>query len=388
MTGIAVRLGRKMGLHRDGTSLGLPPFETEMRRRLWWYIVHTDCLSSNFTGTKPSTDLFLSDTKTPLNVEDDDLKPDMTVLPPERSGLTSMASRLLKCDVLQFLSRATEKFSFTSGDIFGSPRTTIAERDRMVDQIEDTLERKYLRYCDPSNAQHYFTSIMGRATICKLRLMAHNPRHFAENGTKVPQKEREVIFANAMRLLQYVNLIITNQSLRKLMWQVGAGHFWDTLVYVLIEARQLKTGPEVDKIWELIGGLFSKYPQFVADHAEPKYAVLGDWTLRVWEEYMRAREDDGLPVIPTPNYLTAIRRSRRPESEAKLRGAIDDGQVFGAPAGRGQFYLSNDDDTSWNCSGGLEPNDFSNLLSFDLEPNEWAKWDRLLRQEGDSFPMA
>jgi hypothetical protein len=383
MSGVAVRLARKMGLHRDGTSLGLPIFETEMRRRIWWYIVHADCLSSNFTGTKPSTDLFLSDTKTPLNVEDQDLSPNMTALPPERTGLTSMVLRLMKCDVLQFLSRATEKFSFASSDIFGSPRTTIAERDSMVNQIEDILERKYLRYCDPSNALHYFVSIMGRATICKLRLMAHNPRHFADNGIKVPQTEREVIFANAMRLLEYVNLVMTNPSLRKLMWQVSAGHFWDTLVYVLIEARQLKTGPEVDKIWELIGGLFSKYPQTLADHTEAKYTVLGDWTLRVWEEYITARKEDGLPEIQTPSYLTAIRRSRQ---SAESGSKPVDGSPFATP-GRAKALLPNNEETCTSFEY-LDPNDFSNLLSFDLEPNEWAKWDRLLAQDSDSFAMS
>jgi hypothetical protein len=258
----------------------------------------------------------------------------------------------------------------------------------MINQIEDTLERKYLRYCDPSHALHYFTSIMGRATLCKLRLMAHNPRHFADNGMRVPQKEREIIFTNAMKLLEYVNLVITNQSLRKLMWQVSAGHFWDTLVYVLIEARHLKTGPEVDKIWELIGGLFSKYPQTLKDHTDAKYAVLGDWALRVWEEYVVARKDDGLPEIQTPSYLTAIRLGRKPvESGSKPNRPADEGHVFASPTGCGTFHHSSDE----TASAGFEqfdPSDFSSLLSFDLEPNEWAKWDRLLGQEGDSFPMS
>jgi hypothetical protein len=358
-----------------------------MRRRLWWYIVHADCLSSNFTGTKPSTDLFLSNTKIPLNVEDQDLSPGMTAVPLERTGITSMVLRLLKCDVLLFMSRATEKFSFASSDIFGSPRTTIAERDSMVNQIEDTLESKYLRYCDPSNALHYFTSIMGRATICKLRLMAHNPRHFADNGMKVPQKEREIIFANAMRLLEYVNLVMTTQSLRKLMWQVSAGHFWDTLVYVLIEARHLKTGPEVDKIWELIDGLFSKYPATLKDHADAKYTVLGDWTLRVWEEYMAARKGNGLPELQTPSYLIAIRRSRKPVgSGPETSRQTDDGHLLGTPATRDKSHPFNED-TAWTSFEHFDANEFSGLLSFDLEPDEWAKWDRLLGQEGD-FTMS
>lgn len=42
LLGVAVRIGQGLGLHRDGTSLGLSPFEIEMRRRLWWNIVVLD----------------------------------------------------------------------------------------------------------------------------------------------------------------------------------------------------------------------------------------------------------------------------------------------------------------------------------------------------------
>jgi Fungal specific transcription factor domain len=34
LTGVAIRIAEGMGLHRDRTSLGLPPFEAEIRRRI------------------------------------------------------------------------------------------------------------------------------------------------------------------------------------------------------------------------------------------------------------------------------------------------------------------------------------------------------------------
>jgi hypothetical protein len=36
LTGLALRIAQSLGLHRDGTKFGLSPFDTEMRRRLWW----------------------------------------------------------------------------------------------------------------------------------------------------------------------------------------------------------------------------------------------------------------------------------------------------------------------------------------------------------------
>ena len=42
LTGTAVRLGQRIGLHRDGTLIGLSPFETEIRRRVWWQLMALD----------------------------------------------------------------------------------------------------------------------------------------------------------------------------------------------------------------------------------------------------------------------------------------------------------------------------------------------------------
>ncbi|KAG5660910.1 hypothetical protein KAF25_002553, partial [Fusarium avenaceum] len=53
-SGICVRMAQKMGLHRDGETLGLPPFETEIRRRLWWQIYMLDARSAVQSGLGPS----------------------------------------------------------------------------------------------------------------------------------------------------------------------------------------------------------------------------------------------------------------------------------------------------------------------------------------------
>ena len=70
LTGAAVRLARKMGLHREGTYLGISPFGTEMRRHLWWHIVGADFRVCFSLSMQPSLDLFDSDVQRALNVED------------------------------------------------------------------------------------------------------------------------------------------------------------------------------------------------------------------------------------------------------------------------------------------------------------------------------
>ncbi len=50
LTGVAVRIAQGMGLERDGVSLGLPPFETEIRRRIWWLLKTHDFRTAELCG--------------------------------------------------------------------------------------------------------------------------------------------------------------------------------------------------------------------------------------------------------------------------------------------------------------------------------------------------
>jgi hypothetical protein len=132
-----------MGLHRDGASLGFSPFESEMRARLWWYIVHIDLRASEFSGANPSKDLFLGDVKFPLNVEDEDLHPDMEKLPPERVGITSMVLCLLRCESTECSGDLAPP---CSSDIrwerLVSSSMSLAAKYNLVTQIEEPSGKK------------------------------------------------------------------------------------------------------------------------------------------------------------------------------------------------------------------------------------------------------
>ena len=383
-SGVAVRLARKMGLHRDGTSLGLSPFETEMRRRLWWHILHADFRISELLGTNPSSDLFSSDTKMPLNVADEDLSPDMVDSPPERNGITSIVVCRIRCEIVEFLRKFPSPIpNDFRWETLTSPDVTLAKKEGMICQAEDRLEKKYLRYCDPSNSLHNFASIMVRSAICKMKLFAHKPRPSTNCSIRVPQRERDIVFANAKKLLEYASLIHGSQSLEKYMWQVGTSYLWDRILHVLIEARHLKIGPEVDRLWQLIGEVLSKYPSMV-EKTTGAVSALWKWTLEVWDDYLAATKVEGLPEPPTPEYISAIRHYRRQlaESSSDLRGLTDPGPLTEDSTGYSKTQSRRLDEISLSDFESFASHDLSNLLSFELDPNHWVQWEDWVAGEG------
>lgn len=387
LTGAAVRLARKMGLHRDGTYLGLSPFETEMRRRLWWHIMGADFRTSVLLSTQPSLDLFASDVKRPLNVEDEDLSPNQAGLPPERNGLTTNVVCLLRCEILHFLRKFSEPLrAEVHWETLANPAVSHTKKTEMIKELEDSIETKYLRYCDPTNTLHTLILVMSRSSLCKIKLYAHHPRIYANRGLKVPEEERAVIFTNAKKLLEYMDLVRSTKSLDKYMWQMGTMMLWNALLYVLIEARQRKTGPEVDQLWKLMEMVVSKYAEMFKPSTGVVYDALRKWLLEAWEEHCAAVKAEGHPEPPAPDYIDAFQRCQAASegSPAAQRVQTDLSNVDAKlVCDTGGAARRHDGDSLVDCES-VPSYDFSNLLSFDADADEWAQWESLVVGEG--FP--
>ncbi|KAH0339785.1 hypothetical protein KCU81_g7079, partial [Aureobasidium melanogenum] len=92
--GVAVRLAHRLGIHRERNLQGMTVFAAEMNRRIWWQVYllnrHYVNLCEDIDSSDPAH-VLIFDTKRPLNLNEADLHPDMTTLPPERQVSMSKA---------------------------------------------------------------------------------------------------------------------------------------------------------------------------------------------------------------------------------------------------------------------------------------------------------
>ncbi|KAM0252762.1 hypothetical protein ACHAQJ_007600 [Trichoderma viride] len=383
LSGVAIRLARKMGLHRDGTFLGLPPFETEMRRRLWWHLAHVDFRTAEVMGSKPSPEISSGDAKKPLNVDDSELYPDMPNLPEERNGITAVSLCLIKCEIIASLCKcATTHPIDLRWEMLYSPEISLTKKDSIIDEVEDHLEKKYLRHCDALNPLHTFISVMIRSAICKMRLFAHNLRQFAHRYPKASEGDHDIAFANAMKLLEYANLIHGgHMGLDKYLWQLGTSYCWNTMLYLLIEIRYRKAGPEIDRAWQLIGVVFSRSAgaDVLEEFTGSVYVAMGKWTLEVWDSHVASAKAEGLPEPVAPEYIHWIRDWQRAKMESEARAKDDKANARSA-----NFYSTGFDKVSYGDYldvGYSEPHGFPNLSSFDTDPNQWIQWEQLIAEQ-------
>jgi hypothetical protein len=182
LTGVAVRIAQRMGLSTDGTVYAIPPFEVEMRRRLWWQILLIDVRVAELSGAGSSILTYTWKTQLPSNINDSDLFPNMKDPPVERPGLTEMTFVRLRCEVAQLIQQ--------SRALIG----TFVLKEDEIEEFENRLEREYLTYCDLSIPLHRISTIMTRSALCKLRMGFRTPEFMLDRANHMSQAEKNSLF--------------------------------------------------------------------------------------------------------------------------------------------------------------------------------------------------
>ncbi|KAM0209409.1 hypothetical protein ACHAPA_005826 [Fusarium lateritium] len=199
LSGVVIRIAHKMGVHRDGETLGLTPFETEIRRRVWWQIIVIDAMYAVTSGLKPglvpsgcSTGC---NTKIPQNVNDTDFSPDSTTIKP-KDGPTDMAFVLVFYEIVQFVKDhpVTDFEHLALGGHGLEPGTpdyaiylaSMREMEDLADELDATIIQAEKKYCDPSaGILHDMALKLRHWIIREAKIMATPMQETPEWGTEV-----------------------------------------------------------------------------------------------------------------------------------------------------------------------------------------------------------
>lgn len=259
MNSVILRLAQGLGIHRDGTNFALKPFETEMRRRLWWHICLMDIRASEDHGTDPQIYENMYDTRLPLNVNDDDIHPDMTEAPTEREGFTDVTFCLIRCEITCALRRANYVCPGGRSFRLGDPAPSVEHFERMIQIISNHVEERYIKHCDMNIPIHWAAATVGRLILAKLWLIVHHPMTRADRVTNVSQATRQSLFLTAIEVLEFGRLLETDPKTAKWGWLVRTNMQWHGVAFVLSEVCVRPICPITDRAWNAINSLYSDW---------------------------------------------------------------------------------------------------------------------------------
>ncbi|KAF3906851.1 hypothetical protein ABW21_db0203420 [Orbilia brochopaga] len=405
ITGMAVRIAQRMGIHRDGTKLSLPPFETEMRRRLWREILILDVRTAELSGAGLYTmaiDEHAWDSKWPIAINETDIWPSMTQTPKERTGPTENMWCQLRSELGNMWVEKWRRIR-RLGILNGTPHDYSvyykgAESEEQLEAISKIIEEKYIRYCDPAKPLHLFTSIVGRAALANLHLMMRHPFRQEQNGLKVTPQQKDELFSDAIRVVEYDNICNSTRSLQRYLWHTKSFFQWHAFIYVLGELRQRPEGPDVEKGWEQVDEVFDNHKEWL-DRRDELHSAIRAFALKAWECRETLLKGTGkLATVRVPQFVQIFRAHFRnggatsaaldqptpvpgtsflPSYPLPMNHGVLSGGISMAPVNAGSnispeaINMSPPTDTTPSTSTGPPPSGFT--------PINWTEWENLLQ---------
>ncbi|KFA63977.1 hypothetical protein S40285_05724 [Stachybotrys chlorohalonatus IBT 40285] len=329
LIGIAIRIAQRMGLHRDPGNFGLPPFEVEQRRRLWWSLVGYDRRIGEMTGSTVTALSTGGDCKLPLNVNDSDLHVDGKEPPVPHTGPTEMLFALTRMELSMAVSSNSNRDSFKinnpdkPGAAPSTPKPGPTIRLAGQDGPEYTLEGycahvegTYLSQCDAKIPLHFFTLTMTRQALCKMRVMNFLVRINNADAMPLKEIERDNLFLQATQMVEFDNIVYSSESLRPFKWY--AMHYFPFPAYMFIvkELRQRVSGPMVERAWDAVARNYDLRGLLSNLHS-PMHSAFSGHFIRAWQRHENHQLSTGRPVAkPYFIYILEQRAEERRQAHA------------------------------------------------------------------------
>ncbi|KAK4940956.1 hypothetical protein LTR10_019000 [Elasticomyces elasticus] len=320
LTGAILRIAETMGLHRDGPSLGLPPFETEIRRRIWWQLKMHDFRTAELCGIAKFRALDMEDRtcKPPLNINDDQIWPGMSTPPIASDKPTDMIFCVIRPELGSFAMAHAAKMG-ENGRPVNWDKIAGAEKPQQIldflTTIEELLETKYLRYCDPTQPLQLITVLFARTALNTGRFQAHHPRKWG-SLEQIPESERQYVWDLSLKLLEQNHMAQSSPHLQQFAWHAAWFLQWHALIHVLDTLRSNPLMADASKAWQLIRYTYENNPGMVWNTKRPIYVAVGNLCLKAYTAREAALSKGGSSIPMSPPYIATLRQQRE---AARLR---------------------------------------------------------------------
>ncbi|KAM7211144.1 Fungal specific transcription factor domain containing protein [Rhypophila decipiens] len=359
LTGVAVRIAQRIGLHRDGERLGLAPFQVQMRRRLFYQLMPLDATASQMSGIGIMMPPDNWDTQPAFNVNDDQLWPAMTEPPQEqqKGGATDM----MFCLSRFCIGKSMRQFKDDS------------EADKAIDEAEKEVEEKYIRYCDVIDPLHFLAAGVARSGITAMRLRVRLPRARAPSAT---DDERREAIRLAQKILDTDSASHEHPGLSKRFgWYIS--HFflwgmWDSLVYILSTLSSMRPGllseNEMQTAWDKIERVYRFYGELL-DTKRALNVAFQRLTIKAWN----ATHGDVADAVDAdvPGFIKTLHslRSRGKEVATATEAA--------AVAVAGPTLQDQSPEGTFSLGSSFE----TTATEFEFNSDDWTLWEQLIESD-------
>lgn len=193
-------------------------------------------------------------------------------------------------------------------------------KDGFIKELEDMIETKYLRFCDPSQPLQLMVLLGARTATNLMHFMAHHPRRWA-NLDQVPVAEQQLVWSIVVRLLEQYSMMQSNPQLRRFAWNVPYFIQWHAVIHVLDTLRANPLHLEGEKAWRLIDVLYENNSEMLLSTNKPIFMAVGNLCLRAFSARAASLAKEKKSLSDPPEYITKL-RERQEAAKARREAVI------------------------------------------------------------------
>lgn len=271
LNGLAIRLAQTIDLHRDGANLQLSPFETEMRLRLWWHLCVLDSRAPEDQGFQPAVDVRNGELRLPLNLNDDQIYPEMVRLPTSSNGWTEMSFFLIQAESC----RLVRPIADTQGTQAADSLLEIREKRKDIKDPGEYFRRRFgvlpgsegLTDLQRVAIRHVSTGSEKMLFVLQLReeMTMRKQKETQDDATPDTLKQP---FKLACDVLESGHVLLKGGLAPRFNWFFKIYTQWYALTYVLRCLCSIPSGLETARAWVLVDELFPRELSFHGNSAE------------------------------------------------------------------------------------------------------------------------
>jgi hypothetical protein len=275
-----------------------------------------DARMSELAGYRPTLMSPIWDCKKPLNVNDSDLRKEMTEAPRVQALHTDSIFLALRSELTDFVRSCNFHLDFTNPILKPLVKDLheMSEESELV-AIKKKMEDKYFKSSDSNNPLHMMTVWTMRGYLARCQLSEYFSRY---SSPSVPQtdSQRDVGICYAIEMLDCDTAVLTSELTQGFVWLTP--YYFQFMAYMhLVQNLIRRPGcSKAELVWEAMSNNAEARFQSLVDNRGPLLQIFSQIILKAWDARTAAFEHDG-EEAGLPRIVVLIKQKIEESDEAK-----------------------------------------------------------------------
>ncbi|EME43574.1 hypothetical protein DOTSEDRAFT_54348 [Dothistroma septosporum NZE10] len=253
---LAVRSAQIMGVNEDPEGR-FPPYETELRRRLWYHLCGLENRTAEESGTRSASLMQDHNVQIPSNFNDRDLDPCMTEAPRPRLGVTEMTFPLLRFEVHRFIFGLVLIRRQQSAKRAGVEAIQ-HDQNEFLEQVRSRLQSQYIVYLHPSRPYDWMCLQFIQGMLIKAQMMIDVPSGSIPTK-EMPETQRMNLLRASIGVIQTTHVLAIDERIADWIWYFRGYVQWHSLAIVVAELGCSTNMEFTDMAWRVMDPVLSDW---------------------------------------------------------------------------------------------------------------------------------